>query len=131
MKHVDPSDLVERARALRPVMEDMLAATDSGDASRIVEAAECIRYFLAPDPVEPVALRRTMLRRIWRRFHPGVKRTPVADLIYLEWVGVVAEGGDPLPGTKADAYAALGRAGVAPVAVRTIIDDLDAELHPL
>jgi hypothetical protein len=121
-----PPDLASEAEFL----EDVLARMRKGEIADKSAFRDCLAI-LMPQPVEPVALRRKMLRRIWRRWHAGVKRTPAAGLIFDEWVFALAEGGDPLPGTKADAYAALGRAGIAPVARRTIVDDLDDDLHPL
>lgn len=108
-------------------------ATEFAAAADLIEseyprAASALRAVAVPRQEKPRALRRRMLRRIWRDQHWDLSRTAAARVIAVEWKSWIPYQGDELPGTAAEAFARLRDAEIRPIAWRQIADDLDAEL---
>lgn len=107
---------------------ELLAAAEAV-ADRYPGAAAQLRRLAAPvENPDPYQFRRKVLRRIWRTHHFGMTRTAAARLIASEWRSWADNRDDDLPDTLGDAFARLERAGIGPVAYRTILDDLDVSL---
>lgn len=111
--------------------DELLAAADALDAlteSHAGAAAELrVLAALVVDP-DPRKFQRYVLRRIKWTYYPGMTKTAAARLIASEWHAWANDRGDDLPDTIGNAFARLERAGIGPVAYRTILDDLDVSL---
>jgi hypothetical protein len=69
-------------------------------------------------------LRRDVLRRCHRLHLSDMKRSPAARMLAIWWASLDTER-PATPGTIPAELQRLHRAGIAPVAHRTIVDDLD------
>lgn len=112
-----------RAAAFRNVADAVERGTRAtgADLDLVVEA------LLDHKPVDPKVLRKLILRRYWRTFYPGVRRTPAARLIAGDWL-TARSTGFVEPGSREEFFRRLEAIGVTRVEVRTIIDDLDHDL---
>lgn len=100
------------------------SAVEAGES--VDRAFETVRTLTAAArPEDPRRLRREMLRRIWYRDFPGLARSAAARLIAVAWREAATRSGEEVPDTLYDRLAALGRAGIRPIAWRMISDDLD------
>jgi hypothetical protein len=106
---------------------DELRAAADRVAAEFPTAAALLRAFAAPTP-DPRAIRRLVLRQLWRRHCPGAARTTAARLLAAAWRAWAPDDGTDLPDTLGAGFARLSRLGVAPLAWRQIADDLDAGL---
>lgn len=113
----------EQAFALAKLTEAALRVR-RGELKTVADVAEAFEPYL-PDPVDHLARRRRVLRLIWRNHYRSLARTPAAKRMAADWAAVVAAGEETLPGTPADLFAGLHRAGIAPVSWRTLVEDLD------
>lgn len=111
--------------------DELLAAADALDALTEAHAGAAPELRMLAiqvmDP-DPRQVRRMILRRIWRTHHRWITRTAAARLIAAEWRAWADNRNDDLPDTIGDPFSRLGRAGIGPVAYRTILDDLDESL---
>jgi hypothetical protein len=126
------TDTDQRARLaelLQRYTEDLKADRPfrDGAAPAFSYLAERAERDQAPDPI---ALRRRILRRIWREHYAHLDRTPAADRIAAAWSQLEGEGEQafvPPEGVRA-LLDRLRRAKIARVEKRTIIADLDPSL---
>lgn len=92
------------------------------------EAAAFLEALVNPhSTAAALHLRRSALRAVWRVGFFGLARTAAAKAIAGAWRAHRLRLVEPRP-EIADHFAMLDRAGVAPLAWRTIADDLDADL---
>jgi hypothetical protein len=110
---------------------DRLHLAAAAIAATHPEAAALLRRIATgahPPTPDPNALKRTVLRRLWRQHHAGLERCPAAMAIAAAWRAFVPTGWEPPLDTPAAAYDRLHRLGARPLAWRTIADLLDADL---
>ncbi|MER8838467.1 hypothetical protein NKH86_06855 [Mesorhizobium sp. M0913] len=100
------------------------APLDLSEATRLMLT---LAELITPPASDRLILRKAVLRRIRASFYPGLAFTAAARLIATEWRSVAAHDSQ-IPGSKSDYFARLTRAGVRPIAWRTIAEDLDYEL---
>jgi hypothetical protein len=101
------------------------APLDLPEATRLMLT---IAELITPPSSDRLILRRAVLRRLKERFYPGMAFTAAAQLIASEWRSVEIEDSQ-IPGSKADYFARLTRAGVRPIAWRTIAEDIDPDSY--
>lgn len=112
--------------ALQSVCNALSAGGEPSPAGASLAIAYMVRW-VGPRESK-IVLRKTMLRRYWDRFYPGLKRAPAARMIASDWLLWHPSKDERLPGSRDDFFDRLARQGIGRVEIRTIINDLDPAL---
>jgi hypothetical protein len=123
----DLQELIEEAQVLDLKAELRALRHERDEALQELAAYRAITQMPA-NPPDRIALRKAILRRIWRNHYPGMPRSAAARAIEIEWKEHIPGTRDREPNALEAGLDDLARLLIRPLAWRQLADDLDASL---